>query len=241
MMLMMFTSMAVGKPIITFPLTLNAPIATKIVCFSHLLKCLSSLYGKQCGPRLDCSYRSSLFWVHAVCFYTEFVSNNGHFFCSRRLQQTTFSDVFFLGAFRVKKDNARCRSQLKMISGPRREKIWFCKQQGCRLIIIAFVIPFQKAFNILTFYKQFSNLGQFISLGDRLESRYVRNQLIGFVSSWPTSFFGYNVGLPRSLRTRHIQHPWQTQFYAPTLASKKEGLYPALILRLFALSKGVGH
>ena len=51
-------------------ITLNAPIATKVVCFSPLLKCLRSLYGKQCGPRSDCSYRSSLFWVHAVCFYT---------------------------------------------------------------------------------------------------------------------------------------------------------------------------
>ena len=51
-------------------LTLNAPIATKVVCFSCLLKCLRSLYGKQCGPRSDCSYRSSLFWVHSVCFYT---------------------------------------------------------------------------------------------------------------------------------------------------------------------------
>ena len=51
-------------------LTLNAPIETKVVCFSHLLKCIRSLYGKQCGPRSDCSYRSSLFWVHAVCFYT---------------------------------------------------------------------------------------------------------------------------------------------------------------------------
>ena len=51
-------------------LTLNAPIATTVVCFSRLLKCLRSLYGKQCGPRSDCSYWSSLFWVHAVCFYT---------------------------------------------------------------------------------------------------------------------------------------------------------------------------
>ena len=51
-------------------LTLYAPIATKVVCFSRLLKCLRSLYGKQCGPRPDCSYRSSLFWVHTVCFYT---------------------------------------------------------------------------------------------------------------------------------------------------------------------------
>ena len=31
-------------------LTLNAPIVTKVVCFSRLLKCLS-LYGKQRGPR----------------------------------------------------------------------------------------------------------------------------------------------------------------------------------------------
>ena len=45
-------------------------ITTKFVCFSRLLKCLRSLYGKQCGPRSDCSHRSSLFWVHAVCFFT---------------------------------------------------------------------------------------------------------------------------------------------------------------------------
>ena len=44
-----------------FVLTLNLPIATKDVCFSHLLKCLRRLYGKQCGPRSDCSYWSSLF------------------------------------------------------------------------------------------------------------------------------------------------------------------------------------
>ena len=51
-------------------LTLNAPIATKVICFSCLLKCLRSIYGKQCGPRSDCSYRSSLFLVHSECFYT---------------------------------------------------------------------------------------------------------------------------------------------------------------------------
>ena len=50
-------------------LTLNVPISTKGVCFSPLLKCLRCLYSKQCGPRLDCSHRSSLFWVNAVCFY----------------------------------------------------------------------------------------------------------------------------------------------------------------------------
>ena len=40
-------------------LTLNAPIATKVVCFSHLLKCFRSLYGKQCGPRSE--FGSKLF------------------------------------------------------------------------------------------------------------------------------------------------------------------------------------
>ena len=36
-------------------LTLNTPIATKVVFFSRLLKCLISLYGKQYEPRSDCS------------------------------------------------------------------------------------------------------------------------------------------------------------------------------------------
>ena len=51
-------------------LTLKAPIATNVVCFSRPLKCLRRLYDKQYGPRSDCSYRSSLIWVHPVCFYT---------------------------------------------------------------------------------------------------------------------------------------------------------------------------
>ena len=50
-----------------YPLT---PITTKVVCFSRLPKCFRSLFSKQCGSRPDCSYRSRLFWVHAVCFYT---------------------------------------------------------------------------------------------------------------------------------------------------------------------------
>ena len=45
-------------PVYGFPvykgLTLIAPMATKDVCFSRLLKCLTrSLYDKQCGPRSD--------------------------------------------------------------------------------------------------------------------------------------------------------------------------------------------
>ena len=107
-MLLMFTHSYNWKTAKTvhFPihLTLNAPIATKVVCFSRLLKCLRSLYGKQCGPKSDCSYRSSLFWVHAVCFYTQFISNVRQLFAaddsSRRLQQTTFSDAFFSWRFK---------------------------------------------------------------------------------------------------------------------------------------------
>ena len=84
--------------IITTPeddLGLNAPIATKVVCFSHLLKCLRSLYGKQCGPRPDCS-GSTLFAAML----------NLSVMLGSYLQQTTSADdifrcIFFLGALRV--------------------------------------------------------------------------------------------------------------------------------------------
>ena len=65
-------------------LTLNAPIATKVFCFSRLLKCLRSLYGKQCGPRSDCSYRR-LFWVQA----------NSSVMQGNYLQQTTPAEDIF--------------------------------------------------------------------------------------------------------------------------------------------------
>ena len=84
-------------------LTLNAPITTKVVCFSLLLKCLRSLYGKQCGPRSDCSYMTSLFWVHTVCSILNSSVMLGHY-----LQQTTSADdifrcIFFLDALRAKR------------------------------------------------------------------------------------------------------------------------------------------
>ena len=75
-------------------LTLNVPIATKVVCFSRLLKCLRSLYGKQCGPRSDCS--------------TLFASIlNSTVILGNYLQQMTPADnifrcIFFLGPLRVK-------------------------------------------------------------------------------------------------------------------------------------------
>ena len=87
-------------------LTLNVPIATKAVCFSRLLKCLRSLNGKQCGPRSDCSYRSSLFRVHAVCFYTLFVSNVRQLFAADDFSRRHFQMQFFLVALRVNSLNA---------------------------------------------------------------------------------------------------------------------------------------
>ena len=68
----------------------KAPIATKVVCFSCLLKSFRSLYGKQCGPRSDCSYRSSLFWVPTVCFYAYFVSNVGQSFAADDFSRRQF-------------------------------------------------------------------------------------------------------------------------------------------------------
>ena len=74
----------------------------KVVCFSRLLKCLRSLYGKQCGPRSDCSFRSSLFWIHAVCFCNYFVSNVRQLFAADDFSRRHFQMIFFLDALRVK-------------------------------------------------------------------------------------------------------------------------------------------
>ena len=65
--------------------TCNAPIATKVVCFSRLLKSLRSLYGKQCGPRSDCSY------IGAVCSGSTLFASilNTSVMLHNYLQQTT--------------------------------------------------------------------------------------------------------------------------------------------------------
>ena len=82
-------------------LTLNVPIATKVICFFCLLKCLRSLYGKLCGPMSYCFYRSSLFWVHVVCFFTWFVSNARQLFAADAFSRRHFQIHFFLSALRV--------------------------------------------------------------------------------------------------------------------------------------------
>ena len=73
--------------------------------FSRLLKCLRSLYGEQCGSRSDCSYRSSLFRVHNVCFYTYFVSNVRQLFAAKDFSRRHFQMHSFLGALRVKEQS----------------------------------------------------------------------------------------------------------------------------------------
>ena len=72
-------------------LTLNAPITTKVDCFSRLLKCLRSLYGKQRGPRSDCSY------IGAVCSGSTLFASilNSSVLLGNYLQQTTSTDAIF--------------------------------------------------------------------------------------------------------------------------------------------------
>ena len=78
-------------------LTLNAPIAIKVVCFSHLLKYLRSLNCKQCGSRSG-----------AVCSGSTLIASrlNSSVMLGNYLQQTTSADdifrcIFFPGALRV--------------------------------------------------------------------------------------------------------------------------------------------
>ena len=99
----------------------NAPISTKVVCFSRLLKCLRSLYGNQCGPRSDCCSGSTLF-----AFILNLSVMLGNY-----LQQTTFSDALFSGALRT--NNAKCfqknsfRTTIKMPSSSDSDQ----NQVGC--------------------------------------------------------------------------------------------------------------
>ena len=50
---------------------------------------------------VDPDQTASLFWVHAVCFYTEFVSNVRLIFSADDFSRRHFQMHFFLGALRV--------------------------------------------------------------------------------------------------------------------------------------------
>ena len=77
-------------------LTLKLPVTTIVSACDF-----KSHFCKQCGPRSDCSSRSSLIRVHTVCQYAKnrFVKLARLF--SRLHKQTTFSDAGFLGILRV--------------------------------------------------------------------------------------------------------------------------------------------
>ena len=78
-------------------LTLKAPIATKVVCLSRLPKCLRSIYGRKCGPRPDCSYRSSLFPIGAVCSGSTLFASilDSSVMLGNYMKQTTSADDIF--------------------------------------------------------------------------------------------------------------------------------------------------
>ena len=79
-------------------LTLNVPIAT-----SCLLKCLRNLYGKQCGPRSDCSYHWHLLFMvlGAVCSGSTLFASilNLPVMLGNYLQQMTSTDNIFRQAY----------------------------------------------------------------------------------------------------------------------------------------------
>ena len=87
--------------------TLFAPLLNSSVMLGNYLQCLQclrSLYGKQCGPKSDCSYRRSLFWVHVVCVSTKFVTNARQLFAADDFGRRHFQMNFFLGVLRVNKN-----------------------------------------------------------------------------------------------------------------------------------------
>ena len=65
-------------------LTLNVPIATKVTCFSRLLKCLRSINSEQCGP------------IGAVCSGSMLFASmlNSSVMLGNYLQQMTSADDF---------------------------------------------------------------------------------------------------------------------------------------------------
>ena len=112
-----FGSRSIFLQIYKIILTLNVPIPTKVVCFSHLLKCLRSLYGKQCEPRSDCSYR-------AVCSGSMLFASilNLSVMLEHYLQQTSadniFRCIFFLGALRVNYDQEKGGGKISAVPLP---------------------------------------------------------------------------------------------------------------------------
>ena len=67
-------------------LTLNAPITTKVVCFSGLLKCLRSLYGKHQSAPIGAVCSGSTLFAYIL---------NLSVMLGSYLQQTISADIIF--------------------------------------------------------------------------------------------------------------------------------------------------
>ena len=50
------------------PLKRQSQLLSSVLSSASYFK---SHFCKQCGPRSDCSFRSSLIWVHTVCLYAK--------------------------------------------------------------------------------------------------------------------------------------------------------------------------
>ena len=55
-----------------------------------------SHFCKQCGPRSDCSFRSSLIWVHTVCLYAKIGLKSLQEYSADDINMTFSDAVFFL-------------------------------------------------------------------------------------------------------------------------------------------------
>ena len=71
-----------------------------------------SHFCKQCGPRSDCPFRSSLIWVHTVCLYAKIGLKKFARIFSRRQKQTTFSYADVFGVLRVNSFGAKFQTTL---------------------------------------------------------------------------------------------------------------------------------
>ena len=88
----------------TLQLSLKAPwknASENVICWSRLLQIIAKYYlrikykSKQRGPRTDCSYRSSLIWVHTVChrglFNISADEKSRQLCCDRRIKGSLWS------------------------------------------------------------------------------------------------------------------------------------------------------
>ena len=55
-----------------------------------------SHFCKQCGPRSDCSCRSSLIWVHIICLYAKIGSKSLQEYSADDINRRHFQMQFFL-------------------------------------------------------------------------------------------------------------------------------------------------